>query len=475
MSIQLNTVQTLGAAAVIAVLIGSLSAISITNLTAPDEYEPADHEHDLLDHDHDLPDHTHQPANGEGGKFTFTFEAYLSGYIGVGGDIDGLVNPVLQVDEYSEVTIILLAGDSRRHDFVIDELIQSGEVDPDENVNSLTFTFFVEGIGSHTYYCSVTGHYATMNGIFNVGDSANLPGAAIGLDNNVIKKPNEIPDAVGDRAAQDIEITLVTKEVNAKLDDGTSFTFWTFNGTVPGPMIRVRIGDNVTINLQNEATSNFTHSVDFHAVNANGGGAAATQAAPGTTESFWFIPEWEGAFVYHCASPHIPTHISKGMYGAISVEPAAGLDVVDYEFYVGQSEIYTEYPKGTQGHQTFSGPKQLTETPDYVIFNGQVNALTQPGYTLNVTNATTVRIFFAVGGPNVASNFHLIGGVWDRVYYEMNWTEPNMINAETIVVAPGSVVAVEVDITRLGTFILVDHALTRTFDKGSLGFLYSNP
>ncbi|MHA2027914.1 MAG: multicopper oxidase domain-containing protein, partial [Candidatus Kariarchaeaceae archaeon] len=319
MSIQLNTVQTLGAAAIIALLIGSLSAFSITNLTAPDEYKPEDHDHEDLEHDHeDLMhdhDHTHEPATGEGGMYTFTFEAYLSGYVGVGGAIDGKVNPILQVDAYSNVTIILLAGDSRRHDFVIDELVQSGEVDPDENVDEITVNFSAGPAGESIYYCSITGHYATMNGLFIVGDSGNLPEPAKNLDVNVIKKPDEIPAPVGARAAMDVEITIVTKEVTAKLDDGTSFTFWTFNGTVPGPMIRVRIGDNVTIHLKNEATSNFTHSVDFHAVNANGGGAAYTQAAPGTTESFWFIPEWEGAFVYHCASPHIPTHISKGMYG----------------------------------------------------------------------------------------------------------------------------------------------------------------
>jgi len=78
MSIQLNTIQTLGAAAIIAVLVGSLSAVSITNLTAPDEYKPEDHDHDQIEHDHELPDHTHDPPNGEGGLFTFTFEAYLS-------------------------------------------------------------------------------------------------------------------------------------------------------------------------------------------------------------------------------------------------------------------------------------------------------------------------------------------------------------------------------------------------------------
>lgn len=411
---------------------------------------------------------------GEVPEVEFTLKAFISGFEGVGGEIDGIVNPELVVPANAKVTIILQAGDSMPHDFTIDNLVQTDLVELGKT-EEVTASFQVGEDGEYTYYCSVPGHFASMNGKLIVGETqVDGPEAAMNLDKNVIKKPTDIPAPVGKRNATNLEFTIITEEVTAKLDDGTSFTFWTFNGTVPGPLIRVRIGDNVTIHLVNPASSQHTHSIDFHAVNKEGGGAAFTQAAPGETKSFSFIAGWEGVFVYHCASPHVPTHISKGMYGAISVEPADGLPDVDYEFYVGQNEIYTKYPKGTQGHQEFDDQKQLEETPDYVIFNGMVNALTSGEYSLNVTVNSTVRLFFAVGGPNVISNFHLIGGVWNRVYYETDWSAPNMHNAETIAVVPGSALAIEIDITRTGKFILVDHALTRTFDKGALGFMYSN-
>ncbi|MHA2502062.1 MAG: multicopper oxidase domain-containing protein [Candidatus Kariarchaeaceae archaeon] len=480
MSNNQDMVKTVFVAALVSILVGSISGVSFANMVAnnQDPLDVGDHGHnDVADHGHnDLAefDHDHEVLPDQMHEYHFELQAFFEGYIGTSGDILDAVNPTLQVLPYSNVTITLTAGDFMPHDFVIDELsVQSDEVELNE-VEELVFNFIIaaDEDGTFVYYCSIAGHYATMNGQFIVGEGQAIEQAR-DLDKSVIKDPVDIPAPVGARAPQDIEITIVTREVTAKLDEGTSYTFWTFNGTVPGPLIRVRVGDNVTIHLQNEAESDFVHSIDFHAVNADGGGAAFTQAAPGTTESFWFIPEWEGVFVYHCASPHVPTHISKGMYGAISIEPAAGLPAVDKEFYVGQHEMYTTHPKGTRGHQEHSDQKQLREEPDYVVFNGQVNALTQPEYELKVNTNDTVRLFFAVGGPNVISNFHLIGGVWDRVYYETDWTEPNMFNAETIPVTPGSALAIEIDITREGLFILVDHALTRTFDKGCLGYMRS--
>ncbi len=414
-----------------------------------------------------------QGSSPSGPEIEFTLQAFISGFVGVGGDIDGKTNPDLVVPANAKVTIKLLAGDGMPHDFTIDDLVQTDLVALSGNEEA-TATFAVGDEGTLIYYCSVPGHYTSMNGKLIIGEStADSPDPAVNLDKNVIRKPNDIPAPVGNRSATNVEFTIITEEVTAKLDDGTSFTFWTFNGAVPGPLIRVRVGDNATIHLKNPSTSEHTHSIDFHAVNKDGGGAAFTQAKPGETKSFSFIAEWEGVFIYHCASPHVPTHISKGMYGTISVEPAGGLLDVDYEFYVGQNEIYTKYPKGTQGHQEFDDRKQLEENPDYVIFNGMVNALTLGEYSLNVTINSTVRLFFAVGGPNIISNFHLIGGVWNRVYYETDWSAPNMYNAETIAVVPGSALAIEIDITRTGKFILVDHALTRTFDKGALGFMYA--
>ena len=117
---------------------------------------------------------------------------------------------------------------------------------------------------------------------------------------------------------------------------------------MPGPFIRVRVGDTVEVHLKNDPDSVMTHSVDLHAVTGPGGGANVTQVAPGEQTIFTFKALTPGLFVYHCATP-IVHHIASGMYGMILVEPEGGLPPVDREFYVMQGEIYTEQPFGTQG------------------------------------------------------------------------------------------------------------------------------
>ena len=133
---------------------------------------------------------------------------------------------------------------------------------------------------------------------------------------------------------------------------GTTYRYWTFNGKVPGPMIRVRQGDTVEVTLRNDASSHMAHSVDFHAALGPGGGAAFTQAIPGQSKTFTFQATTPGLFVYHCGTPMIAEHIANGMYGLILVEPEGGLPPVDHEYYVMQGEIYTTAAKGKAGMQT---------------------------------------------------------------------------------------------------------------------------
>src|SRR5262245_18668465 len=142
---------------------------------------------------------------------------------------------------------------------------------------------------------------------------------------SVMKNPSDIPAAITRTTPEHYDLHLTTREVTGVLDDGTTYTYWTFDGTVPGPMLRVRKGDTVTLHLTNDPKSTTPHSIDLHAVTGPGGGAVATQVAPGETKQFTFKAMNEGVYVYHCATPHIPTHISNGMYGLIVVEPEQGL------------------------------------------------------------------------------------------------------------------------------------------------------
>ncbi|MFX6559780.1 multicopper oxidase domain-containing protein, partial [Acinetobacter baumannii] len=77
-------------------------------------------------------------------------------------------------------------------------------------------------------------------------------------------------------------------ETTGKLADGTAYTYWTYGGQVPGPMIRVRVGDTVEVHFKNAETNTMMHSVDFHAATGPGGGGAVSQAMPGETKVFRF-------------------------------------------------------------------------------------------------------------------------------------------------------------------------------------------
>ena len=233
---------------------------------------------------------------------------------------------------------------------------------------------------------------------------------------SIIRNPADVPPSVGDRGPQSLRIDLTTKEVNGTLADGTTYRYMTFDGQVPGPMLRVRVGDTVELHLKNEAESQLPHSIDLHAVTGPGGGAVFTQIMPGEESTFTFQALQPGLYVYHCATASIAHHISSGMYGLILVEPVGGLPPVDHEFYMMQGELYTVQPFGTQGHLDFSHENMLDERAQYFTFNGAAGALTLDEYALRAEVGDTVRIFFGVGGPNAISSFHLIGEIFDRVY-----------------------------------------------------------
>jgi nitrite reductase (NO-forming) len=291
---------------------------------------------------------------------------------------------------------------------------------------------------------------------------------APGVTTARLAAPPAVPAPVR-RGPGKVLVTLETTEVRGTLADGVEYVFWTFNGTVPGPMIRVRVGDDVEFRLRNSTTSKQIHSIDFHAVNGPGGGATLTQTAPGQETAFRFKALNPGLYVYHCASPHIPTHIANGMYGLILVEPAAGLGAVDREYYVMQGEFYTRGAFGEKGLQAYDSSKGRIEQPGYVVFNGKVGALTGSG-ALVARAGQTVRIFVGNGGPNLVSSFHVIGEIFDRVYPEGAVGSAPMTNVQTTLVPSGGAAIVEFKVDVPGTYLLVDHSIFR-IDIGAAGQL----
>jgi nitrite reductase (NO-forming) len=274
-----------------------------------------------------------------------------------------------------------------------------------------------------------------------------------------------IPEPITRTVPTTVNVNLTTSTVTGHLDGQTTYTYWTFNGTVPGPMLRVMQGDTVVIHLHNSDSAMF-HSIDLHAVSGPGGGSVLTQTAPGKDSTFSFKALQPGLYVYHCATPPVSTHIANGMYGMILVEPPGGLPKVDHEFYLVQSEFYTGQPAGTAGLATFSNANMMLEHPTYVVFNGETGAFMGPG-ALHAKVGEKIRLFVGVG-TWLPSNFHVIGGIFDNYYPEGGIGGTVEHNIQTVIVPAGGTAIVEFSPKEPGTYTFVDHSMPH-MDAGAMG------
>ncbi len=285
---------------------------------------------------------------------------------------------------------------------------------------------------------------------------------------DIAHPPSPLPPPIRRKESRTLTFHLKVREVISDLAEEAEFVFWSFNQTVPGPFLRARVGDTVELTLSNHIGNTHDHSIDLHAVTGPGGGSTLTQLAPGESVTIAFQVLHPGVFVYHCASPNVPSHITNGLYGLFVVDPEEGLPPVDREFYVMQGEFYTSQPVGVKGMQEFSPEKMMAEAPEYIVWNGRVQALTG-ARALHARQGETIRIFVGNGGVAKTSNFHIIGEIFDKVYPQGDLTQ-TLSSVQTTPIPAGGAAAVELKLENAGRFILVDHALVR-IDRGAYGFL----
>lgn len=263
-----------------------------------------------------------------------------------------------------------------------------------------------------------------------------------------------------------VEVELDVIEQVMEIAPGVEYMFWTFGGSVPGPMIRVRHGDYVTFTLQNHPSSMMPHNIDLHAVNGQGGGAEATLISPGQQATFSFTALNPGVYIYHCATAPVGMHIANGMYGLIVVEPKEGWPEVDHEFYVVQGDFYTQGDYGQRGFQPFDMARAIKEDASYVVFNGSANSMVGDN-ALFVEAGDSVRLFLGNGGPNLSSSFHVIGEIFDTVWIEGG--DLKNFNVQTTMIPAGGAALVDFVVDVPGTYNMVDHAIFRAFNKGAIG------
>ena len=298
--------------------------------------------------------------------------------------------------------------------------------------------------------------------------AAETPSSELPVIDAIVTHAPEVPPPTDRDHPAKVRVKMETVEKTMTMEDGVEYHYWTFNGDVPGQMIRVREGDTVEVEFSNNPSSTVPHNVDFHAATGQGGGAEASFTAPGHTSTFSFKALQAGLYIYHCAVAPVGMHIANGMYGLILVEPKEGLPKVDKEFYIVQGDFYTKGKKGAQGLQPFDMDKAIAEQPEYVVFNGHVGSIAGDN-ALKAKAGETVRMYVGNGGPNLVSSFHVIGEIFDKVYVEAGKLINENVQSTLIPAGGAAIIEFKADIP--GSYTLVDHSIFRAFNKGALGQL----
>jgi len=270
--------------------------------------------------------------------------------------------------------------------------------------------------------------------------------------------------AVADAGIKDYRIPI--KDATITIADGVKFKGWTFGGTVPGPIIHVRQGDHVRINVVNEA--DMPHSIDFHAarVPAN---VAYRMIMPKDSVMFEFDAKDPGAFMVHCGTPPVTMHLMQGMYLPIIVDPRDGWGTkADKEYVLVQSEFYTKAGPDS-GVAVSDWDAEKAKNASYVVFNGRAGQYKD--HPIKVTPGERIRFYVVNAGPNFDSDFHIVGNVFDRVYPDGH-PEHALEGVQTYSVPAGGGVVFETvfDKGSEGIYPFVTHSFADA-EKGAVGMI----
>jgi nitrite reductase (NO-forming) len=263
------------------------------------------------------------------------------------------------------------------------------------------------------------------------------------------------------------DIELVVEEKLMTVADGFVQEVWTFGGTVPGPVIRVKVGDTVRVHLKNPTSSKVPHSIDFHSSQVAWNDEMRSINA-GEELIYEWTADYAGVWMYHCGTPPTLHHISNGMYGMVIVEPREGLPEVDHEFALVQSEWYL----GPQNELTsLEKAAAAAPAPDYVVFNGVASQYSDN--PIQVGTGERVRIFVLNAGPNVDSSFHIVGTIFDTVIKEgiaLHRGNEGNYGSQAVDLAPAQGAIVELTTAEDGLYPIVTHAFNFP-GRGALGLL----
>jgi nitrite reductase (NO-forming) len=256
-------------------------------------------------------------------------------------------------------------------------------------------------------------------------------------------------------------VTFHINEIAREVAPGITQQAWTFNGQVPGPILRGHVGDVFNVTVINDGT--MTHSIDFHASQVAPNVAMAS-IAPGKSLLYQFKADYSGIWMYHCGTAPAIEHIANGMFGAVIIDPP-NLPPVAHEYVMIQSELYLG-PQGQPGDVN----KMLADTPDAVVFNGYVN---QYKYApIKLDPGQRIRIWVLDAGPSDISSFHIVGTIFDTVFkeghYELQPGNPTGGGSQALDLMPAQGGFVETTFAQPGVYTMVSHKFADA-SRGDLG------
>jgi nitrite reductase (NO-forming) len=261
------------------------------------------------------------------------------------------------------------------------------------------------------------------------------------------------------------DVRLVLKDVTIQIAPGVKYSAWAWAGGAPGPIIHVRQGQLVKITLTNQGA--IPHSVDFHAARV-APDKAFTDVMPGKSVSYTFRANDPGVFMYHCGTKPVLMHIANGMYGAIVVEPPAGvLPKADKNYVLVASEWYLD-SDGLNKPAQFNMDKAHARQPDWMTFNGYAGQYVQ--HPLTAKPGETVRFWVVDAGPSIDTDFHIVGTVLNRAWVDSGLTNKPLENVQTVAVPAGGGGVFDVKIDKPGLYPFVSHAFAAV-DQGQVGLL----
>jgi len=263
------------------------------------------------------------------------------------------------------------------------------------------------------------------------------------------------------------DVTWHIKDVKLPVAPGVTQTMWTFDGTVPGPVLHGRVGDTFNVTVVND--TQMTHNLDFHAEEGPPA-AVMTPIAPGATHTYQFVARYAGAWLYHCGVEPMLMHMGNGMYGALIVDPP-NLPAVSTQYVLVGSELFFG-PEGGVGDYA----KMLADKPDAVVFNGFPFAYQHAPLPAKVNER--VRVWFVDAGPTRAFAFHVVGAPFESVYLDGAYTvrggDAAMGGGQTLPVDPGDGGFVEMTFNQPGSYPFLTHAMADAVMGASGVFQVSN-